>query len=92
MEVSHISLFPSLSKSTFILTALGVSEEVPGGAGDGSGVLQNFGLDLQVSQLNANLRFCGNRATSPGYPTKPSTRPAGLQTAPSTVLLSFSLF
>lgn len=49
VEVPHVSLFSSLSMSTFILTALGVSEEAPGDAGDGSGVFQVLGLGLQVN-------------------------------------------
>ena len=46
--ISHLSLLKL--KSSFSPKALEVSGEVPGAAGDGSGVLQALGLGLQVSQ------------------------------------------
>lgn len=92
VEVPHVSLFSSLSMSTFILTALGVSEEAPGHVGDGSEVFQVLGLGLQVNWLNINLRFCGKKATTAGDPLKPRGWQVGFQKAPPKVFLNFSLF
>lgn len=47
MEVCHISLCSSLSKSSFSPIALRVVRKVPGAAGDGSGVPQSLELGLQ---------------------------------------------